>query len=193
MIVHTTLSELKMLNNATLLAATIALLLACSLLCATANAHTDAQKNHCVAGWQQQLKGDNTLHQVRHCIEIHGWDVNSTEGTVSVEGKPAKVTALHRATILYAVGAVRYLMSKGADIESKNIFEMTPLHIAALEGHSVLCEMFVQAGAITTDRDIFGETPLDHSARYARVSLGHLKCAAALDPEEYKVYQYEIK
>lgn len=182
-----------MLKNTTLLVGSIALLLVCSFLCAGANAHTDAQKNHCVAGWQQELKNDRPLHQVRHCIEIHGWDVNSTEGTVAFEGKPAKVTALHQATILNAVGTVRYLMSKGADIESKNILEMTPLHIAAVEGHSVLCEMFVQAGAITTDRDILGETPLDRSARYARGSLGHLKCAAAIDPEEYKVYQYEIK
>ena len=103
------------------------------------------------------------------------------------------MTVLHRATGLNALGTVRYLMSKGADIEAKNIFEMTPLHIAAVEGHSVLCEMFVEAGAITTDRDIFGETPLDRSARYASFSLGHLKCAAALNPEEYKVYQYEIE
>lgn len=180
-----------MIRNFILLVA-ITLLFLCCLSGITVNAHVDDGKEHCAAGWQQTFKRDNALQKVQHCLEEHGWDVNSTEGTVYDGGRAAKVTALHTAAGANAIHAVRYLIYHGANLNSKNVLEMTPLHMAAVEGYSRLCHMLVAEGAIDTDRDIFGDTPLDHAARYAHVSLGHAKCAAALDPENFKVFRYEI-
>lgn len=167
-------------------------LLSC-LSALSASAHVGTSTEHCSAGWQQDFDRKNALRQIRHCLEVHGWDLNSTKGTVTFEGQARKVTALHTATGLYAVEAVRYLISRGANINLKNLYEMTPLHIAAVEGYSLLCKILVKEGAKDTDQDIFGDTPLDHAVRNARSSIGHYKCAVALDPENYKLFKYEIE
>ncbi|ESO83528.1 hypothetical protein LOTGIDRAFT_133274 [Lottia gigantea] len=73
----------------------------------------------------------------------------------------AGLTPLHQACLDGNYGAVRMLVSHGADINRKDTDCWTPLHAACAEGHAQIVKYLLKKGGdyrATTDK---GERPLD--------------------------------
>jgi len=73
------------------------------------------------------------------------------------------------------VEAVRFLVSKGADVNAKIHEDATSLHMASLKGSTELAKVFVSAGADVNAKDNSGFTPL-HVAAFS----GHTELAKFL-------------
>jgi hypothetical protein len=56
-----------------------------------------------------------------------------------------------------------FLIANGSNIEHKNSFGGTPLHMAAVNGRFEVAKVLLQNGADVNARDIIGGTPLDHA------------------------------
>ena len=56
---------------------------------------------------------------------------------------------------------VKELISKGADIETKDNDDYTPLNIASYKGHLEIVKYLVEQGADIESKDNDGDTPLD--------------------------------
>lgn len=144
-----------------------------------ANADGSIGRYHCGPGWQQMYEANDALKWVKHCIERHGREVNSTEGMIYSGGR-SYVTALHISTEKGAASAVRYLLSRGANINARNVYDRTPLHLAAIEGHGDICKILNRAGAAKHIQDVSGNTAYYYAARYSVLSDGHKICARTL-------------
>ncbi|GFU11199.1 ankyrin-3 [Nephila pilipes] len=77
---------------------------------------------------------------------------------------PDGYTALHIAAERGQVDSVNLLIMKKADIESKNVFDMTPLHLAVDSGHLEVIKTLILKGAKVNSRDITDKTPLHNAA-----------------------------
>ena len=60
---------------------------------------------------------------------------------------------------------VELLIAKGADVNAKDKYDMTPLHPAAGRGHKEVVELLIAKGADVNARDEDGDTPLDWADR----------------------------
>ena len=60
---------------------------------------------------------------------------------------------------------VELLIAKGADVNAKDKYDMTPLHPAAGRGHKEVVELLIAGGADVNARDEDGDTPLDWADR----------------------------
>jgi ankyrin repeat protein len=58
---------------------------------------------------------------------------------------------------------IQYLLDNGADVDSRNIKQETPLHMAAFKGHAEESQLLLRNGATVDARSDSGDTPL-HSA-----------------------------
>ncbi|XP_068661937.1 potassium channel KOR1-like [Aristolochia californica] len=58
---------------------------------------------------------------------------------------------------------LKRLLAYGANPNSKNYDQRTPLHVAAAEGLYLMAKMLVEAGASVLSKDRWGRTPLDES------------------------------
>ena len=135
------------------------------------------RRYHCGERWQEMYDKSNALQWLRHCIEVHGRDVNSTEGMTYSHGR-SHVTALHIAAEKGALNAVIYLVKAGANLNAKNVLGRTPLHIAAIEGHADICDALKILGANLEIRDVEGYTAFEYAfvLSTARQSLSHVDC-----------------
>lgn len=105
-------------------------------------------------------------------VALHGPTV------VRLGDDPSELTALHLASASGVVEAVRYLL--GAPVEAdpcaarNNNF--TPLHAAAMQGHALICEVLIAAGAaVDAQTNPQAYAPL-HSAAFA----GHIEAIRVL-------------
>ena len=57
-----------------------------------------------------------------------------------------------------------YLISKGANIEAKDLWDRTPLHLASISGNTDIVRYLVSKGANKNAKDKDGKTPY-YSAR----------------------------
>ncbi|KAI0479463.1 glycerophosphodiester phosphodiesterase GDE1 [Xylariaceae sp. FL0804] len=91
-------------------------------------------------------------------------------------------TALHLAARFGHAECTRILLS-GSEEQKANLelteksFSWTPLHIAAVDGHLLVAELLVEAGADASRADSFGWTAREHAAL-----RGHLRIAELLKP-----------
>ena len=53
------------------------------------------------------------------------------------------------------------LLSKGADVNAKDQYKKTPLHLAACYGHTETARVFVEQGANVNAKDSKGNKPFD--------------------------------
>jgi uncharacterized protein len=68
---------------------------------------------------------------------------------------------LHAACVTGAIEDVKFLISIGADINSKGDSGYTPLHYAAEQNHTDVAIFLLKAGATLNVRDNDGNTPLE--------------------------------
>ncbi|MGV8119577.1 MAG: ankyrin repeat domain-containing protein [Candidatus Xenobiia bacterium LiM19] len=73
-------------------------------------------------------------------------------------------TLLQLAAVKGSKDIAELLLSKGADINSKNNESQTPLHFAAFNGETQLVKMLLSKGAELNAKDCYGFTPLHNAA-----------------------------
>lgn len=95
------------------------------------------------------------LKNVKDAIEKQGLSANYVEATVN------KRTPLHWAADYGQVEVIEYLLSKGANIEAKDNFGITPLLAAVYEGHANAVKVLLQRGARRDVKGPDGMTPLE--------------------------------
>ncbi|CAG0915532.1 unnamed protein product [Notodromas monacha] len=101
-------------------------------------------------------------------------------------------TALHWAARFGATNMVSELLKRGADVNKRNDFGMTPLHAAAVGGQvGTLTQLLFAEGCEKGARDFFGQTPLD-AARKTRGNL-HVCSILATWPLLAEVRELERK
>src|SRR5450759_5044221 len=79
--------------------------------------------------------------------------------------------------------SVKKFISLGADVNAKDNHGLTPLHLAAGEGYTSMCQVLCEAGANPNENQIdSGDTPLHCAVRGAREADGndHQACAKIL-------------
>ncbi|MDR2763300.1 MAG: protein kinase, partial [Planctomycetaceae bacterium] len=117
---------------------------------------TDAKR------WNELLDAvtKNNLSNVQYLV--HGLDINSRYNGMNMDG----FTLLHIAVYYNAdIDIVKYLVSKGIDVNTKDNKGCTPLHWAA--GYNVnieVLEYLVSQGADVNAKNYIGETPLHYAA-----------------------------
>jgi ankyrin repeat protein len=104
--------------------------------------------------------------ELARLVAVHG------PAAIRADGDPQELSTLHLAAAAGQLEAVKYLLSPavGADPRAARINNFTPLHSAAMKGHTAVCEILLRAGAeVNVQTDPQGYAPL-HSAAFA----GHL-------------------
>jgi ankyrin repeat protein len=77
-------------------------------------------------------------------------------------------SALFGAVAWNRMEVVLYLISRGAEVNLKNIDEWTPLHWAASHGGPLMIETLLANGADPNARSKAGEKPIDIARRYGK-------------------------
>lgn len=83
----------------------------------------------------------------------HGADIHATNGYKTY-------TTLHWAATGGCAKIIRFLISKGVDVNARTGEETTPLHVAAEEGHEAAIRLLCENGADINAQDKEGCTPL---------------------------------
>ena len=63
------------------------------------------------------------------------------------------------------------LISKGADVNGKDVNGYSPLFMASSKGHAEVVEMLISNGAIVNDKGKYGYSPLYFASRYGHVEV----------------------
>ena len=72
-----------------------------------------------------------------------------------------RCTPLHCAVYNANLSAVEALLELGADVDSRlHVHQMTPLHLAAQGGHTLIAQRLLSAGANPRAHDVRGRDPL---------------------------------
>jgi len=93
------------------------------------------------------------LNSVKSAVEKDGLSANMIEEGVN------KRTPLHWAADYGQVEVMRYLVSKGGNINAKDNFGITPLLAAVYEGHEDAVKFLLSQGADKTVKGPDGQTP----------------------------------
>ena len=81
----------------------------------------------------------------------------------------SRTTGLHAAAYFGMLGHLNLLLERGASPSSTaHSRGMTPLHLAAINGHDDVCERLLAAGAVASTKDKRGRTALAYATK-----LGH--------------------
>ena len=75
-------------------------------------------------------------------------------------------TPLHYAVLGGNEETVRFLVSRGAQVQASNAFQETPLHWACKEGNLSIVRFLLQQNAIPDSKDSKGNTPMHWAAEF---------------------------
>jgi RNA polymerase primary sigma factor len=70
--------------------------------------------------------------------------------------------------------AVQLHLTKGADLNARDVNGQTPLILAACRGHRAICSLLLSAGADPDLKDDTGHDALDTAVRFQRSEVAHL-------------------
>eukprot|EP01046_Picozoa_sp_COSAG06_P050481 COSAG06_NODE_8006_length_2305_cov_8.946510_2_plen_93_part_00 len=87
------------------------------------------------------------------------------------------MTALAAACYRGSYEAAEALCAHGAELDTRSDSQKTPLHFAAANGHTKICEMLLALGADPSLKNKDGKTALDEARRGRKP-----ECAALLQP-----------
>ena len=91
-------------------------------------------------------------------------------------------TALFQAIGRYDLEAFEWLLAKGADVNARDRWERTPLHIAVMEGRADMVERLIREGADVNAKNYKGRTPLYFARMYNREEIvGILRVVGAME------------
>jgi len=88
---------------------------------------------------------------------------------------------LHKAALCGSRCVVEMLIAAGADVNTKNEQESTPLDMAALRGHRNIADILLQHGANPDTKDKIGSTPLHWAAFQGHVDVVELLATHSKD------------
>ncbi|MGV8118460.1 MAG: ankyrin repeat domain-containing protein [Candidatus Xenobiia bacterium LiM19] len=83
-------------------------------------------------------------------------------------------TAIHYAVMYRQLKAAKYLISRGADVNTKTMHDVTPLEFAAEMGYREMVELLVSNGADLNYRGTLGMTPLYWAALRGHEDIAQL-------------------
>ena len=66
---------------------------------------------------------------------------------IETRDEATQYTSLHRSTYWGHVGTMKMLLDRGANIEAKAMFNLTPLHLSAHEGQVHAARLLLDRGA----------------------------------------------
>lgn len=107
-----------------------------------------------------------------------------------VERSPAQTTgtqtaaftqSLHQAVVDGNVEQVKRLISKGADVNAKNMLSWTPLHTAIRNQRKTMAEFLIDKGADINAKDKSGQTPLHFAVDTGQRDMAELLIAKGAD------------
>jgi ankyrin repeat protein len=91
-------------------------------------------------------------------------------------------TALFQAIRRYDLEAFEWLLAKGADVNARDRWQQTPLHIAVMEGRADMVERLIREGADVNAKNYKGRTPLYFARTFNREEIvGILRKAGAIE------------
>jgi len=95
-------------------------------------------------------------------------------------------TAMHYLVVENELASVEWLTDRGADVNTRDNFDETPLMHAALLGYMELCDFLLSRGAVIEFRDENGETAISKVAESGKrealdMLLSHLPADADIN------------
>ena len=96
------------------------------------------------------------------------------ETASNIERDQKSIKLLHQAAAAGDVDGVKELITKGADVNSKDEIGQTPLHLAARYGHSSVVERLLASSANIHAQDLYGRMALHYAAEYDRTDVAEL-------------------
>ena len=104
---------------------------------------------------------DISIHDAAALGNIEAVKQHLAAGT-DVHSKRGGRTVLHNAVSSRGrKEIVELLINKGANVNSKDVFGVTPLHLAALGGKTEIAKILIENGANINAKNKEGESPLD--------------------------------
>jgi len=95
--------------------------------------------------------------------------------------KGAQVSTIHLAAYVGNVQKVKEFLEQGIQVNTKGVYEKTPLHFAADQGHMDVVELLLAAGADVNAQDDGGLTPLHYAAPTGRKEVAELLIGKGAD------------
>ena len=79
------------------------------------------------------------------------------------------------------IEAVKQHLAAGADVDAKDKYGRTPLHLSPASGHKEIAELLIARGADVNAKNKYGLTPLHFAAGYGRKETVELLIAEGAD------------
>lgn len=79
----------------------------------------------------------------------------------SFQNGDLKLTLPYMAVLMHSPKALKVLIEEGVDINQGNVFDVTPLHLAAYHNAAEACQILMHAGANLTAVNRLGQTPVE--------------------------------
>ena len=92
---------------------------------------------------------------------IHGTDVPASETDSDTRGERP---AIHQATLDGLIEKVQRMVAQGTDVNTRDDYGRTPLHISAAENHNIDMQVLIDLGADINAQDNQGRTPMMYAA-----------------------------